>query len=94
MRITKYGEELRRSPGEAEALRRATEGLSGASAHAAACGADAGLELLLTGVDYKGRRFRREARSVAGALATMAACRGLNSAWHLLDGKRRLVLAR
>lgn len=93
MNTTQYARELCQRTGDRAALEKAIEGLTGASVHAKACTVDTGLEVVLTGVDAKGKRFRRTAKSVCGAWFTMKACHGLRNAWHVENGKRRLLIS-
>ena len=55
-------------------------GIGGASAHLAACQKDTGMTILLTGKDYKGRRFTKTAKSVSGAFFMAHAAWGIRNA--------------
>lgn len=92
MHVTKYGQTI---ANDRAALEAHTGGRTGASAHAAACSLDTGMEFVLTGTDFSGKRFTRTARSMAGAWFTMLAVAGINNAWHVrADGSRKLAIRR
>lgn len=89
MEFTKYG----KAQAQAEPIPTITA--TGATAHMEACQYDAGMEVVLTGQDVNGKRFRKTAKSVYGAYATMRAVWGLQRAWHVRpDGTRRLLMQR
>lgn len=91
MRLTDYAFENLTSEGPMTGDTRET----GATAHMLACQYDNGTLFVLTGKDDRGRSFKREARSLSGAYATMLAVRGINRAWHVRpDGTRRLAIIR
>ena len=89
MEFTDYGKKL----AAAEPVPTFPEG--GATASMKAAAHDAGLAIILTGVDADGRKFKSSAKSMIGAFFTMKAVWGLNNAWHVLDdGSRKLVIRR
>lgn len=90
MEYTDYGKKM----AEAEPLPE-PHPLGGATAHMAVCGYDAGIEVLLTGHDARGRKFNRSAKSVFGAFMIAKALWGVERAWHRReDGTRRLLFKR
>lgn len=90
MRFTVYG---RAQAGAEPKMPEPT--IPGATAHMEACGYDTGKKIVLTGTDFNGKKFRKEAKSVYGAFATMRAVAGLTRAWHIReDGTRRLLISK
>ena len=95
MDITEYGQKLAKATEDSTALANAVGTKTGADAHAAACGTDAGLNVILTGKDFNDKGIRKTAKSVAGAFFTMKAVAGLERAWHVdSSGKRKLLISR
>lgn len=89
MNFTAYGQTLAMSEPVP-----AAHPLGGATAHAHATAYDSGKEIVLTGKDANGKKIRMEAKSIYGAFMKAKAAWGIDRAWIIEDGKRRLLFSR
>lgn len=85
MKWTDYG--IMTARGETRFYSEAT----GAMRHVEACAYDTGLNIVLTGRDINGVRFRKTAKSIFGAYAVAEACKGIRRAWLVTPSGRKLI---